>query len=116
MPTQVVPAALLELGEEERRPVGLAGRVIDLVGIVEERAKATEAMTCERAIERQQIPPDGVRRKVIDDVAFAAGRRALDELAVPAGEEPVQRPPASRRRPVQPPVGLNARRQVYGVA
>ena len=39
---------------------------------------------------------------MIDDEALASGRGALDQLAVPAGEERVQRPAALRRRPVQP--------------
>jgi hypothetical protein len=38
---------------------------------------------------------------MIDDHAFAAGRGALDHLAVPAEEQGVQRPPSGRRGPVQ---------------
>ena len=116
VPAQVVAAAFLEFGEEARRPIGLAGRVIDFIRIVEERAKAAETTSCERAIERQQVLFDRVGREMVDDQALASGRGALDQLAVPAGEEGVQRPTALRGDPVQPPVRLHARREIDGVA
>ena len=116
VPAEVVAAAFLEFGEEARRPIGLAGRVIDFIGVVEERAKAAETTSRERAIERQQVLSDRVGREMIDDQALTSGRGALDQLAVPAGEEGVQRPAALRGDPVQPPVRLHARREIDGVA
>ncbi len=91
---QIVAAPLLELLEHARRPVRLARRIVDFVGVVEERAESVQAVPLEGAIERQQVLPDGVRREMIDDVPFAAGSCALDELAVPSGEDRIERPAA----------------------
>ena len=111
MPAEIVAAAFLEFGEEARRPIGLASRVIDFIGVVEERAKAAETMSRERAIERQQILSDRVGREMVDDEALTPGRGALDQFPVPAGEEGVECPTALGGDPVQPPVRLHARRK-----
>ena len=113
---QIVAAALLELLEHARRPVRLPRRIVDLVGIVEERAESVQAVPLESAIERQQVLPDCVRRKMIDDIPFAAGGCALDELAMPSGEDRIERPPARRCNPVQAAVRLNPRGQIQSVA
>ena len=113
---EVVAAPLLELGEEPGRPVGLSGRIVDLVGVVEEGAKPGECAACERAVERQQVFRDRIGREVIDHVALAAGRGALDELAVPTGEEGVERPAARRCGPVEVPAVLDARGQIGDIA
>ena len=42
MPAEIVAASFLELGEEARRPVRLSRRIVDFVGVVEERAEAAE--------------------------------------------------------------------------
>ena len=112
---QIVAPALLELLEHARRPVRLARRIVDLVGIVEERAESVQAVPLESTIERQQVLPDRIRRKMIDDIPFAAGSCALHELAVPSGEDRIERPPARRCHPVQAAVGLNPRGQIQSV-
>src|SRR5262249_35723585 len=101
MPPQVVATPLLELLEEPRRPIRLSGRIVDLVRVVEERAKPLDAMPRERAIEAREVMMNRVAREMIDDVPFAAGRGALDELAVPAEKHAVERPRPGRRRPVE---------------
>ena len=55
VPADVVAASFLEFGEEARRPIGLAGRVVDFIGVVEERTQAAETTSRERAIERLQV-------------------------------------------------------------
>jgi hypothetical protein len=116
MRPEIVAAALLELVEDIRCPVGFPGRVVDLVGVVEERAQTSKTVPLEGAIERQQVLPDRVRREMIDDVTFAAGGGALHELAVPCCENGMERPAAGRCRPVQAAARLKVRSQVQGVA
>src|SRR5262245_8933284 len=108
MPAKIVAAPLLELSEEARRPVGLSCRIVDLIGIVEERAKAAKTVSAERPIEREQILLDRVGREVIDDEPFSARCRAFHELAVPCAEQRVKSPASLRRRPTQFAVWLNA--------
>ena len=112
MTAQVVSAPLLELLEKRRCPIRLTGRVVDFVGVVEKRAQPNQGVACERAIEPREIGEDRIAGEMVDHVAFAAGRRALDELAVPSEKERVQRPPAGRGRPVEGAVGSDAGRQI----
>src|ERR1044071_8757148 len=55
-------------------------------------------------------------REVVDDVALAAGRGALDHLAVPALEEAVELPTPLRRDPVERAFGVDARSEVERLA
>src|SRR5262245_19199980 len=115
MASQVVATPLLKLVEEPSRPVRLPARIIHLVRIVEERAKTIETVTRERAIESFEVVANRIAREVIDDVAFAARRRPLDQLAVPSEEDSVESPGSGRRGPLQPTGRTDMRRQINGI-
>ena len=73
-------------------------------------------MSGEGAIERREVAADGVAREMVDDVALAAGRGALDELAVPAGKERVERPAAGGAVQSSRPSAPTRARQIDDVA
>ena len=58
MLAQIVAAPRLEFLEERRRPIRLPGRIVDLVGVVEERAEAQQLTAGERPIERREVASD----------------------------------------------------------
>src|SRR4029434_8748561 len=58
-------------------------------------------MSRKGAVESIQVVTDRAGREVVDDVAFAARRRSLHELAVPTEKDAVQGPGTLWRSPVE---------------
>ena len=105
---EVVALLALERLEETGRPVG-AG---DLVRIVKERPEVWPAVFRECAVKAAEMHLQRRLVEVIDHIPLAARCSALDLLAGPARKHGVDRPDARWRRPVQLPIGIDARREV----
>ena len=115
---QIVAAPIAELFQKLGRPVGLARRVVDFVGVVEKRPQRADLAAGKGVVELFKIRGEGLAGKMVDDVPFAPRPGPFDLLAVPAGEESIQSPlPSSRgRRPIERPVRGDAIVETDGLA
>ena len=113
---QIITAAAGELFEEARCPIGLALRIIDLVGVAEIRAQPVDVVSGVGRVERLQVVAQRCFRQVIDDEALGARAGPLDQFAMPALKQRIERPVALWGGPVEFAPRADPRREVDPLA